>query len=190
MNRKILLLLVVFLLYLSFVSAENRNDNDSKQFIQTRDTRTYWFEPDVTYNVRDAAVGNVVGTVSGGTAVPAMHFNDSVSSDGYRWTRVQYNNNSNRWMQYDPDYVNLYGDCSGQGCPILKIDSQSARMRESEINGDTIITLYPSTTSNTNFWVLYLSEEKYSDHYRWMYVSDATHEGWVQYDPDLMHLAN
>lgn len=61
--------------------------------------------------IRISQVDKILTTVPQGTKVNLDEFNDAVASDGYRWVRVRYTENSKNyagWIQYDPAVMRPY----------------------------------------------------------------------------------
>lgn len=66
---------------------------------------------DSAARIRISQVDKILTTVPQGAKVNLDEFNDAVASDGYRWVRVRYTENSKNyagWIQYDPAVMRPY----------------------------------------------------------------------------------
>lgn len=137
------------------------------------------------FNLRSAAVnGSIKVFVPKGNTVVVTQFFDAKYSDGYRWMTVSWNGWTG-YMQYDPALMDTYGSASGSALKV-KLDTSKARIRKSEVSGAEL-TIVPIGSTVT---VYSISTNKYSDGYKWMYVSWGSYTGYMQYDPYVMHLLN
>ena len=85
------------------------------------------------------------------------------------------------YMQYDRELMNTWG--SGGESLYVHLDSSAARIRTSPVNGSILVTIPANSTAR----VISINENKSSDGYRWMQVIYGSTNGWMQYDPKVMH---